>query len=183
MSATPGLAQGGGVAGGMVKRQVLPLELATPESFAPYGQVILPAEDGLLYGPLDAQLDLSQGVPRFYAMRLTHRGMAFRRITRHRRVTQCLGAMMGYGWMIAVAAPDDGRDTPNLETLRAFLVPGDRFVKLNAGAWHAGPYFRGETADFYNLELADTNVVDHQTCDLGELYGLELEFGPAPLRE
>jgi ureidoglycolate hydrolase len=91
--------------------------------------------------------------------------------------------MMGYGWMIGVAAPDAGRDTPNLETLRAFLVPGDRFVKLHAGAWHAGPYFRGETADFYNLELADTNVVDHQTCDLGELYGLEFEFGPAPMRE
>ncbi len=163
-----------------VRREVLALELATPENFSAYGQVILPAEDGLPYGALDAQLDLRQGTPRFYAMRLHHRGMVFRQITRHRRVTQCLGAMMGRTWMIGVAAPDGGRDTPNLETLRAFLVGGDRFVKLHAGTWHAGPYFADEAADFYNLELADTNTVDHQTCDLSHLFGLEFEFGRPP---
>ncbi|WP_420224243.1 hypothetical protein [Pigmentiphaga litoralis] len=26
---------------------------------------------------------------------------------------------------------------------------------LNLGTWHAGPYFDGETASFFNLELAD----------------------------
>jgi ureidoglycolate hydrolase len=172
-----------GVTQANIHRQVLPLDLATPESFSRYGQVILPTEDGLPYGPHDAQLELSQGMPRFYAMRLHHRGMVFRDITRHRRVTQCLGAMMGRDWMIGVAAPDDARDVPSLETIRVFLIPGDRFVKLHAGTWHAGPYFADEAADFYNLELADTNMVDHQTCNLNEAFGLEFEFGQVPLPE
>jgi ureidoglycolate hydrolase len=172
-----------GVAQAEIRRQVLPLALATPETFFRYGQVILPTEDGLPYGPHDAQLELSQGTPRFYAMRLHHRSMVFRQITRHSRVTQCLGAMMGRDWMLGVAAPDGARDTPNLETIRGFLIPGDRFVKLHAGTWHAGPYFADEAANFYNLELADTNMVDHQTCNLHEAFGLEFEFDQVPVPE
>lgn len=36
---------------------------ATPESFAPFGQVVA-AYGGKRFGPNDAQLDLSRGVPR-----------------------------------------------------------------------------------------------------------------------
>jgi len=38
------------------------------------------------------------------------------------------------------------------------------FVKLHQATWHAGPFFSdGQHMDFYNLELADTNVVDHHS--------------------
>jgi hypothetical protein len=37
---------------------------ATPESFAPFGQVIAASPDGDQFGPQDAQLDLSRGIPR-----------------------------------------------------------------------------------------------------------------------
>lgn len=37
---------------------------ATPETFSDYGQVIEASEDGDEFGPRDAQLDLSRGVPR-----------------------------------------------------------------------------------------------------------------------
>jgi hypothetical protein len=37
---------------------------ATPESFAPFGQVIAASPDGDHFGPHDAQLDLSRGIPR-----------------------------------------------------------------------------------------------------------------------
>lgn len=37
---------------------------ATPESFKEYGQVIGASEDGEEYGPQDAQLDLTKGIPR-----------------------------------------------------------------------------------------------------------------------
>lgn len=37
---------------------------ATPESFAPFGQVIAASPDGDEFSPHDAQLDLSRGVPR-----------------------------------------------------------------------------------------------------------------------
>ena len=53
---------------------------------------------------------------------------------------------------------------PKQEDLHAFRIPPGVFVKLHEGTWHAGPLFTGESAcNFANLELADTNVVDHHT--------------------
>lgn len=40
-----------------------PIE-ATPESFEEYGQVIEASPDDEEFGPKDAQLDLSRGIPR-----------------------------------------------------------------------------------------------------------------------
>lgn len=35
---------------------------------------------------------------------------------------------------------------------------------MDPGLWHAGPFFDGvDGMDFYNLELSDTNVTDHNT--------------------
>jgi ureidoglycolate hydrolase len=162
-----------------IKKRTLPLIEATPQTFSRYGQVVMPMEDGIVFGPDDAQLDLTRGTPRLYSMTLFNRGTVFRHITRHRAVTQCLGSMLGTPWMIGVAAPDDESSTPSIDSLSAFLVPGDRFIKLNRGTWHAGPYFTAASALFYNLELADTNIADHQTCNLAETFGLEFEFTPA----
>lgn len=39
----------------------------------------------------------------------------------------------------------------------------------------AGPLFDGPQADFYNLELSDTNVTDHNTHDYTAAEGLAYE--------
>jgi hypothetical protein len=44
-------------------KAVKPIE-ATPESFKEYGQVLEASPDGEEFGPKDAQLNLSQGIPR-----------------------------------------------------------------------------------------------------------------------
>ncbi len=62
----------------------------TPETFAPFGQLIEPTHDGKEYDDEDAQLRLDAGTPRFYIMRLPRRGLSFDRITYHAKVTQCL---------------------------------------------------------------------------------------------
>ena len=36
-------------------------------------------------------------------------------------------------------------------------------MKLHVGTWHAGPLFEGPAMAFFNLELSDTNIVDHFT--------------------
>ena len=55
-------------------------------------------------------------------------------------------------------------DYPQEQDLRVFCIPPGVFVKLHEGTWHAGPLFDGtEACNFANLELADTNVVDHNT--------------------
>jgi ureidoglycolate hydrolase len=147
----------------------------TPDNFRLYGQVIFATPDGKSFDQADAQLHLSEGIPRFYIMRLHQRGRSFSRITRHQRCTQCLGSLEGREWLIAVAPPADA-DCPDPTTIAAFRIPGNCFIKLNVGTWHAGPYFEQEFVDFYNLELTDTNLTDHQTCSLRETYGLEFEI-------
>lgn len=49
--------------------------------------------------------------------------------------------------------------------VQVFKITGPKFLKLNRGTWHAGPLFKPDTMDFYNLELSNTNVVDHTTHD------------------
>jgi ureidoglycolate hydrolase len=149
--------------------------LITPENFRSYGQVITATSDHKDYDATDAQLSLDQGIPRFYIMRLPKRGRTFGKITRHLKCTQCLGSLEGKEWFMAVAPPGEA-DQPDLETIAAFRIPGNCFIKLERGTWHAGPYFEQAAIDFYNLELTDTNLVDHQTCDLQATYGVEFQI-------
>jgi ureidoglycolate hydrolase len=137
----------------------------TAAEFAPFGNVGLPAADGA-HAAGDVSLDLSQGRPRFYLMRLEARGVAFDQMARHDRVTRCLGTIDGSPWLIAVAPA--AIKSPRLADLRAFRVPGDQFIMLAHGTWHAGPYFTEDCRNFYNLELADTNTADYAVCRLAE---------------
>lgn len=147
----------------------------TPELFLPYGQMIVPESDGVQFGPQDAQLKLDAGTPRFYIMRLQNRGQKFHLMTRHQACTQCLGSLNGQAWLLAVAPPSEAA-APDLEQIQAFRIPHGCFIKLHLGTWHAGPYFDADTVDFYNLELSDTNVVDHDTCNLRSRFQMEFEI-------
>lgn len=158
----------------------LTAQALTAERFRPFGQVIWPAADDAPFGPADAQLTLQPGIPRFYIMQLSHRGQRFSQITRHQRCTQCLGALEGKDWLIAVAPPTSKAE-PDPARIEAFWVPGNCFIKLSLGTWHAGPYFAADAVSFYSLELSDTNLVDHHTCDLASSFGLSFEIkAPEP---
>jgi ureidoglycolate hydrolase len=156
--------------------QQLPAQWITAENFRCYGQVIFPSVDGKAFDGEDAQLNLQHGTPRFYIMRLSKRGRQFSKITRHVQCTQCLGSLEGKDWLIAVCPPYNHLNTPVLTEITAFRIPGNCFIKLNEGTWHAGPYFDHEFVDFYNLELANTNVVDHFTHDFINSHQLEFEM-------
>jgi ureidoglycolate hydrolase len=159
----------------------LPAQPITAEAFAPYGQVIFPSEDGKTFDTDDAQLDLSQGIPRFYIMRLSQKPLSFRAITRHARCTQCLGSLSNQEWFLAVAPPSL-EPKPDRDRLAAFRIMGDCFIKLAVGTWHSGPYFEAETVDFYNLELSDSNLVDHETYSFAQQDYLEFQIiAPASL--
>ncbi|KAI3949606.1 hypothetical protein MKW98_020928 [Papaver atlanticum] len=170
----------------------LPVIDATPTSFADFGQVIEASPDGEGFGPRDAQLDLSRGIPRFYVLRLENRPLKFTRITHHARVTQCLGSMGGHDWYLGVAKTsivnpneDIGKKTvqsksghsyvpPHPDDFRVFRISGPKFVKLHIGTWHAGPLFKGDTMDFYNLEHVNTN--DHTAHDFEKEDGVIFSF-------
>ncbi len=134
----------------------------TKSNFKPYGELITPSPDGKAFDRNDARLNLDNGIPRFYIMHLERRGRIFDKITRHNSCTQCLGSLNGKDWYLAVCPPSVSTE-PDLNRLKAFHILGDCFIKLEVGTWHAGPYFDHEAVDFYNLELSDTNIVDHFT--------------------
>ncbi|EDX87858.1 hypothetical protein S7335_5569 [Synechococcus sp. PCC 7335] len=152
--------------------QAIPI---TAEAFRPFGQLILPQPDNVPFNPQDAQLKLEAGTPRFYIMALHQRGRRFHEITRHSGCTQCLGSLEGQTWFLGVAPPSEA-PLPSPDEIKVFEIPGDCFVKLEVGTWHAGPYFDAETVNFYNLELSDTNVVDHTTCNLLRTYNVAFEI-------
>ena len=147
----------------------------SPEAFRPFGQVIVASDDHQPFHAEAAQLQLQNGTPRFYIMRLQQHGRKFHTITRHQQCTQCLGSLDGKEWLLGVAPPGKAA-IPSLESIVAFRIPGNCFIKLEVGTWHAGPYFDAAWVDFYNLELSDTNLVDHDTCNLLEQYSVEFEL-------
>src|SRR3954454_10541277 len=133
----------------------IPVLDLSPASFARYGTVIAPEEDGTPFGDADAKLDLSGGTPRFYAMRVPARGLLVKQITRHCSATQTLASAGGHNWFVAVAPParlDDSSAEPALDAIQAFRIPGDHAVMLFKGTWHAGPLFEGAEQSFFNLE-------------------------------
>lgn len=139
--------------------------MATPENIAPFGQLIAESLDGDLYNPsTDAVLDLSKGIPRLYYMKLTGgRPLIVDRITCHKSVTQCLGALgTNEPFYLVIHEPSE---QVTFAGLKAFCIPPRHFIKLNVGTWHVGPLWTGpdDTRTFINLELADTNEVDHTT--------------------
>ncbi|MCB8876318.1 ureidoglycolate lyase [Acidisoma silvae] len=154
-------------------------EPITAENFLPFGKLIEPTADGTPAGVVDQALDLSGGRPRFYIMALEHRPLTVAGITRHAQVTQVLAAVGGLPWFIAVAPANAASVKPDPTAIRAFAIPGHVAVLLNRGAWHAGPYFESDQMSFFNLELDDTNVVDHETCDLVKSFGLSFDLRPA----
>ncbi|KAL6952047.1 hypothetical protein U1Q18_042008 [Sarracenia purpurea var. burkii] len=115
-------------------------------------------------------------------MHLENRPLKFSTITHHASVTQCLGSIGGQVWYLGVAKPSivESSETkahkglnalqsrcghfylpPSVNDVRVFKISGPKFLKLYRGTWHAGPLFQGDAMDFYNLELSNTNVVDH----------------------
>ena len=159
----------------LISTKLLFAQWVTRENFRRYGQVIFAAVDGKSFDAEDAQLNLQNGVPRFYIMRLREKGRKFGKITRHVQCTQCLGSLEGKDWLMAVAPSGDSYK-PSLEDMAAFRIPGNCFIKLDVGTWHAGPYFDADFVDFYNLELSNTNVVDHFIFDFVKNHNLEFEI-------
>jgi hypothetical protein len=78
-------------------------------------QLIGPTDDMKNFDSKDAQLNLANGTPRFYIMRLPAKpqGLSFSQITHHKHVTQCLGSLTPEDWCELLRA---GRDPQGTQT-------------------------------------------------------------------
>ncbi len=155
----------------------IPVQDLEQKAFAPCGEIIRPRSAGGQFddnpydpetGAGEATLTLANGVPRLWIMQLDGPRLVFSNLARHRRVSQCLGALHGKEWFMAVAPPGDPADgaQPELAQLSAFRIAGDCVIKLHVGTWHAGPLFAYVECLFFNLENLDTNKRDFEVMDL-----------------
>jgi ureidoglycolate hydrolase len=154
-------------------------EWITPEKFHPYGQIITAIDHGTFNGrPSDesggAILKLQNGTPFFWGMRLKNTGLKVDRLVRHIECNQCVGAIEK-DWYIFVAPPTEV-EQPEVDKITAFRIPGNSFIKIGLGVWHAGPYFNEDFVDFYNLELYETGDLDYFVHNLVEKNDLEFEI-------
>ncbi|KAI9024685.1 RmlC-like cupin domain-containing protein [Hyaloraphidium curvatum] len=128
----------------------------------PYGRLVVPVADGH-QSPPAFPLELNGGQPTLYIMKLKDRQPVIRYIARHNKVTQTLASASGRPWFIGLAPPGY---PPAREAIRLFRVPGGAALTLRKGTWHAGPYFAGSEADFFNLELTTTNDDDKDEVEV-----------------
>jgi ureidoglycolate hydrolase len=78
-------------------------------------------------------------------------------------------------WWLAVAAANLQSEQLDHSTVKLVGVQPSEAVKLHQGTWHAGPFFLAATALFYNLELSDTNLTDHNSKSLKKKLQLNLK--------
>ena len=140
------------------------------------GTLLHPKDDPACFDASDADLYFDQlGDPRFYLMRIRRRRPVLKTMTRHNRVSQCLGSADAQPWWIAIAPSTyQGCPPPPSSIVLLKINPGEG-LKLHPGTWHAGPFIKEQTALFYNLELRTTNLDDHNSCSINDVLMLELE--------
>ena len=146
--------------------------------FERFGTAIIPVDDMTPHSEVDAQLKFEGADLRYYVMRLRHRPAVLASMTRHQRATQCLGSADAQPWWLAVAAPELLPEELCAASVQLVQVHSGEAVKLHQGTWHAGPFFHAPSALFYNLELGDTNLTDHNFQAL--IAPIKLMLDPSP---
>ena len=124
----------------------------------------------------DAELKFNGDNLRYYVMRLHRRAAVLGSMTRHIQATQCLGSADAQPWWLAVATAKLQSEQLDHSTVQLVKVQPGEAVKLHQGTWHAGPFFLATTALFFNLELSDTNLVDHNSQPLNQKLKLQLSY-------
>jgi ureidoglycolate hydrolase len=142
--------------------------------FEQFGTAILPVDDMTPHSSCDAELKFNGDNLRYYVMRLRRRAAVLGSMTRHSQATQCLGSADAQPWWLAVAAAKLRSEQLDDSTVKLVRVEPGEAVKLHQGTWHAGPFFVAPTALFFNLELSDTNLIDHNSQPLKKKLKLNL---------
>ncbi len=150
----------------------IPIELLTPEAFAPFGQVIGERDDPPLFQGgnattwgVDFEID---GKMELHFARFEYQpALEFSLIERHFAVTQSFIPLNNDASVTVFAPPtdpDDASAIPRPEDLRAFYIDGARGVMMWKGTWHSSRFpARAPAATFAFLTDA------HTTAELSEM--------------
>jgi ureidoglycolate lyase len=170
---------------------------ATEESFAPYGELLMPKGEALPHVYGDALDTYKSGTfesdapVQFISTLSRLRPFSLQYLERHHQITQTFVPLGGHAIMLVVAAPDaplTDSGVPTLESIHAFVVPGDRGANIHRGTWHEVPFplvdssltlvtsHSGVTDGWAHLdeESAEIKRLDEEKRDMVKHLGVEV---------
>ncbi len=163
-------------------RRDLPLETATAEALAPFGELLAfgrgrPASRTRFY---DDAVELA-AKPAFVSdadtclslARVQPRTLEVIWMERHFKHTQAFLPLNHQPWC-AVLAPPSAGDLPDLAAARAFRFDGDCGLLMHLGTWHEFPFALDAAADMVVILRHETNRNLDAIAD-GEAVGEDLE--------
>ena len=129
----------------------------TPESFAPFGQ-LLAAE------PHEALIEVRDGEDWVMnVLSYDRKPLVCDHLNAHHKATQALVPLGSATALLIVAPAGTTFSSPaDLDSIRAFVLDGTAAVNLAFGTWHWGPYPVGDHVDLLNLQgrgFADDNEI------------------------
>lgn len=155
--------------GQLIRAIMLIAQKMTPETFAPYGEII--SERG------QVELDLDGGAANVVAQTVEARPLEFSFLGRHQRTEQVFVPVGRGRSIIAVAPPcENGSAAPDVERMAAFLVDGSHAFKLHRGSWHTSAFPLDGSATFLVLDRENTLEEDYDLRDLTTTLGVTVEI-------
>ena len=182
----------------------IPAEMASVDGFAPFGELLTTVGEPTPHVYGDALAPYRAGRLRSDAevewIITTYRLREFRvqYLERHHNITQAFIPLGGDPIVVAVARPDAPltNGVPDLQEVRAFVVPGTMAVNLHLGTWHEVPFptvegqttlltsHSGVTAGWASLDESgeiDRPEADEEKRDVLERTGVRLVIDPGAL--
>jgi ureidoglycolate lyase len=136
----------------------LKVEPLTPEAFKPYGVVLTKPdrnpdanrEDLEAWINFSGLLGLEDQHPILTYLQCKRHSLPVNQLERHCKGAEAFIPLEGTSILIAahVGNPNDPNDTPDLDTVKAFLLDGSAGVFLPRGSWHWAPFPVTATATF-----------------------------------
>lgn len=162
----------------------LKVEPATPEVLAPFGQVlgvhdqVQPLPIGFyegkvtVYAPVQFQSDEDTLLT---VATVDRRDLRVQWMERHFKHTQTFIPLGGKPF-IAVLAPPNDKELPDLDQVRAFLFDGSSGFTLKVGTWHEFPFALVDQSNVIVILRKETsrNLMKEQVI-AGEAHGPDLD--------
>jgi ureidoglycolate hydrolase len=159
----------------------LPLETATPESFAAYG--VIPPVEGDGNPTADLVFTRDDGWVNFIEHTLDEIEVRAGRLrcellNRHDTHTQTLMPMTGDALVVVAPAEVDFSRPEHLDAVKAFTLPQHSCVHLHRGTWHWGPYPVGASdVRVFNIQARGWPT-DNSVVALARDHGVVFEVAP-----
>ena len=165
-----------------LERRILDAKPATAEALAPFGQIVGSASGVELKASGFYEGKVRTGNPAEFISdddttltlaAIDRRPMEVRYMEQHFKHTQTFIPLGGKPF-VAVMAPPNGKDTPDLDNVEAFLFDGSAGFNMKIGTWHEFPFVLSDNTELIVILRNETNR-NLRKIEGGEAHGPDVD--------